>query len=156
MPARILVFLPPSTRTCVFLDSRSIGFQCSWSWWNRHVPLLMFCLCCRWSPLLIQIDIQCRCIGFSYHMFLTTFQLAPQLALLLHYGNSPSRIVSLYAPHHHCLQLSTVACSHLSSLSFVIVFPPTNQSTITSIIIYSYHLIDALTCIRCHHTILGQ
>ena len=69
MSARILVFLPPSIRSCLFLDSKNIGFHSSWSLWNRHVPLLMFCLCCRWSPLLIQIDIQCRPIGFSYHTF---------------------------------------------------------------------------------------
>ena len=127
MPARILVFLPPSTRTCLFLHSKNIGSHSSWRWCNRHVPLLMFCLCCRWSPLLIQIDIQCTHIGFSSYIFdqLPT----PQLALLLDYGNGSSRFVSLYEPHHHCLQLCTVACPHLSSLSFFIVFSPTNQST---------------------------
>ena len=113
----------------LFLDSKNIGFHSSWSWWNRHVPLLMFHLCHRLSPLLIQINIQCRPIRFSYYVFFYQL-LTPPLALLLHYESSPSRLVSLYSPHHHCQPFCIVACSHLSSLPFFIVFPLTNQSTL--------------------------
>ena len=55
MPARILTVLPPSTRTCLFLDSKNIGFHSCWSWWNRHVPMLMLHLCHGFSPLLISV-----------------------------------------------------------------------------------------------------
>ena len=74
MSARKLEFLPPSTRAHLFLYSKNIGFYSTWVRWNRYVPLLLFCLCCWRSPILTQIDIQCRPIGFRYQIFLTDFQ----------------------------------------------------------------------------------
>ena len=128
MPARILVFLPPSTRTCLFMDSKNIGFHSSWSLRNRHVPMLTFCLCCRWSPLLIQIDILCRPIGFSYHIFLTNFQLHH-----LHCCCTMKVIVQgLFHLIHH-----TALYSCLFSLIFSIIFHsiPPNKPVRSSLLL---------------------
>ena len=73
MPARILIFLPPSTRTCFFLDSDNLGFHSSWTWWRRHNPLLLLPLCGGFRLLLIKINIQHQPICLSNHIFLSNF-----------------------------------------------------------------------------------